>query len=81
MCLFQSISVFDSWGKLPSGMYDFASIFSAALGPISSSGIIKINRMWLGILRGDMYDLGDFDECLNIDEPNHFDPRYWYESK
>lgn len=27
-----------------------------------------------------MYDLGDFDECLKIDEPDNFDPRYWYES-
>ena len=33
----------------------------------------------LGILRGNMYDLGDFDECLHINAPDQFEPRYWYE--
>lgn len=40
--------------------------------------IIKINLILLGILHGNMYDLGDFDECFNIDEPDDFDPQYWY---
>lgn len=32
---------------------------------------------WLGLLRGNTYELGDFDECLKINVPNQFEPRYW----
>lgn len=31
----------------------------------------------LGITRGNIYELGDFDECMNIYVPNKFEPRYW----
>lgn len=30
-----------------------------------------------GILNGDLYELGDFDECLDIEAPNNFEPQYW----
>lgn len=39
--------MFDSWGKLPSGL-----------------------------LSGNMFELGDFDQCLGIDQSSIFVPQY-----
>lgn len=42
-----TISVFDSWGKLSSGIFS-----------------------------GNLYELGDFDQCLDTNEENIFTPQY-----